>query len=43
MGQPRPPFVYFRSFQTQILQQKLQTSAGFELGSTEKKASTLTT
>ena len=27
MGQPRPLFVYFRSFQTQILQKKLLASA----------------
>ena len=31
MGQPRPLFVYFRTFQTQILQKKLYASAGFEL------------
>ena len=35
MGQPRPLSVYF--------QEKLYASAGFELGSLEKKASTLTT
>ena len=28
-------FVYFHSFQTQILQQKLQFSEGFKLGSSE--------
>ena len=43
MGQPRPLFVYFRSFKTQILKKKLQTSAGFDLESSELKASTLTT
>ena len=36
-------FVYFRSFQTQLLQKKLQASARFKLGSLEQKASTLTT
>ena len=35
MGQLRPLFVYFRSFQTQILQKKLYASAGFELQSSE--------
>ena len=43
MDQPRPIFVYFRCFQTQILQKKLQASVGLELGSQEQKASTLTT
>ena len=42
MGLPRPLFVYFRSFQTQMLQIKLKASAGFELGSSEMKESTLT-
>ena len=36
-----PLFVNFRSFQTQFLPKKLSTSAGFELGSSEQKASTL--
>ena len=35
MGQPRPLFVYFKYFKTQILQKKLKASAGFELGSSE--------
>ena len=38
MGQPRPLFAYFYSFSTQILQKKLQVSAGFELGPPEQKA-----
>ena len=36
-------FVYFRSFQKQNFQKILYASAGFELGSSEQKASTLTT
>ena len=35
MGIPRPLFAYFRSFQTQILWEKLKASTGFELGSSE--------
>ena len=35
--------VYLCSFQKQILQKKLQASAGFELGSLKKNSSTLTT
>ena len=35
MGLPWPLFVYFRSFQTQNLQENLWASAGFELGSSE--------
>ena len=31
MGQPRPLFIYFHSFQTQSVQKKLWDSAGFEL------------
>ena len=35
IGPPRTLFIYFRSFQTQILQKKLYASAGLELGSSE--------
>ena len=35
MGQPRPLFLYFRSFQTQILQKKLYGSACFEIESSD--------
>ena len=44
MGPTRSLFVYFRSFQAQILLKKLQKSAGFKLGSSEgKHADHLTT
>ena len=43
MGIPRSLYIYFRSFQTQISQKILWASGGFELGSSEKKASALTT
>ena len=42
MGQPRPFFVYFRFFKYKFYK-KLYASAGFELGLSESKASTLTT
>ena len=38
-----PIFLYIQSFQKQILQKKLKAYAGFKLGLSETKASTLTT
>ena len=42
MGQPGLFIAYFRFFNNNLTE-KLWTSAGFELGSSELKASTLTT
>ena len=41
MVKSRPLLVYFRFFRKQILQKKLKVSAGFELGSSELKTSTI--
>ena len=38
MGQPRPLFVYFRSFQTQILQKKTVDVIGIRTRIDSKKA-----
>ena len=43
LGQPQRIYCIFCSFQTTFFTKKLQTSAGFELGLLELKASTLTT